>query len=237
MSDQKRPYRMQRRAELEEQTRRRITESASRTARGARAGADLDRRHRRARGGAPLDRVPPLPRTRTRCSRPARRTGARQTRRPPRTPGRRSRTRPRAPRPRSASCMRSTDGPRGCTRAWCATSPSSRSFSAGCATSTATCTGSKTSCWPGGACVGGRRAARALRSATRWHSRRGRSLEPDAGTARRRGRLAHVRARGRCGRRASPPAHGARARPRSQRSGPGPRIGQRDGADSRPLVP
>src|SRR3954468_12945786 len=83
MSDEKRQYRMKRRAEQEAQTRQRITESAvelhgslgpartsmkavaehrkrGRAARQSRPPPDLDEGRRRARGGPTRDRLPPL---------------------------------------------------------------------------------------------------------------------------------------------------------------------------------
>ena len=93
MSDQKRTYRKTRRAELEEQTRTRITESAvalheelgpARTS----ISAVAERAGVRA-----LDRVPPLPRRRGAVRRLLRRTGAPRTRRPTRGRGPRSRSR------------------------------------------------------------------------------------------------------------------------------------------------
>ena len=123
MSDEKRPYRMKRRAELEEQTRRRITESAvalheelgpastSISAIAARAGVRRSTVYRHFpddealfeacsshwRAGNP----PPDPRTWSSIEDRAERTA----------------------RP-YGSCTRSTAAPRRCTRACCATSRS-----------------------------------------------------------------------------------------------------------------
>ena len=62
MTDQKRPYRMKRRAELEQATRRAHHRERRRAARLARACAHDDERRGRARRRAPLDALPPLPR-------------------------------------------------------------------------------------------------------------------------------------------------------------------------------
>ena len=62
MSDQKRPYRMKRRAESEAADPPADHRERGRAPRGARPGADHDQRDRRARRRPPVDRVPPLPR-------------------------------------------------------------------------------------------------------------------------------------------------------------------------------
>ena len=62
MSDQKRPYRMKRRAESEAADPPADHRERGRAPRGARAGADHDQRDRGARRRPPVDRVPPLPR-------------------------------------------------------------------------------------------------------------------------------------------------------------------------------
>ena len=173
MSDQTRPYRMTRRAELEEQTtRRRITESTvalheelgpARTSIGAiaeRAGVRRSTVYRHFPNEAALFAA---------CSSHWRAAN------PPPDPNAWAAIE--EPAARTETALRGLYAFYGRTQGMYASlvrdEPSSRSFSVGCATSTATCTGSKTSCSPGGACVGGRGAARALRSATPWHSRRG----------------------------------------------------------------
>ena len=82
MTDEKRPYRKKRRAELEEQTRLRITESAVELHGTLGPVADVDERDRRARGRAALDAVPPLPRRGGGVRRVQRALGAPPTRRP-----------------------------------------------------------------------------------------------------------------------------------------------------------
>ncbi len=62
MTDETRPYRMQRRAESQEQTRLRITESAVELHGTLGPVADVDQRRRGARGRAALDGLSPLPR-------------------------------------------------------------------------------------------------------------------------------------------------------------------------------
>ena len=156
MSDQKRPYRMKRRAELEEQTRLRITESAVALHEELGPAQHLDQRDRRARRRPPLDRVPPLP-GRGRAVRrllvalargePAARPGAwrRST----------TRTSERATALRElyafygrTEAMYDEPAPRRAARAG--------RRSAGCATSTATSARSRTSSLPAAACAGRR---------------------------------------------------------------------------------
>ena len=62
MSDQKRTYRMKRRAELEQRTRQRITESAVELHGSVGPAAYLGHRRRRPCRGPALDRLPALPR-------------------------------------------------------------------------------------------------------------------------------------------------------------------------------
>ena len=121
------PYRMQRRAELEERTRLRITESTvelhgtvgpaktsvTAVAEGARACAA-----RRSTGTSP---------TRRRCSPPAARTGGRRTRRPTSSAGPRCAIRTSGSRRRWTSSTASTARPRGSWRTSCATARRCRS--------------------------------------------------------------------------------------------------------------
>ena len=192
MSDQKRPYRMTRRAELEEQTRRRITESAvalHEELGPARTSISADRR---ARGRAPLDRLPPLPRRGGALRRllvalargePAARSSRLGG---DRGPGR-------AHRSRAARALRVLrDAPSRCTTACSATSRSSRSSSACCATSTATCGAIQDVLMAGRGLRG--RAARRTRRGDRPRARVSdlALAHPRAAIDRRRCRRAHV---------------------------------------------
>ena len=172
MSDQKRPYRMTRRAELEEQTRRRITESAvalheelgpARTSISAiaeRAGVRRSTVYRHFPNEDALFAAcsshwraanpPPDPSAWAAIEDPAERTET-------------------ALRELYAFYART----QGMYASLLRDEPLVPIVQRLCATSTATCTGSRTSSWPVAACADARRAARARRSATRWRSRRG----------------------------------------------------------------
>ena len=138
MSDEKRPYKKRQRAELEAETRLRITESAVALHGTRRPRAHDDERDRRARGRAPLDALPPLPRRGGGVRRVLGATGAPRTRPPTPTPWAAIADPDERLAPRSPSCTRSTGATSRCWRTSCATSTWCRSCGELLAASTGT---------------------------------------------------------------------------------------------------